>query len=70
MSVMSNILPFTGDASILAHCLRSALKRGLLGADAEESAFRTACCRPMDRNRPEDVAHMEAAWKIVGGKEL
>lgn len=62
---MSEYVSYTGDASILANCLRSQLRQGNKGGYAEENAFRAACCRPIDRSNDEDVRHLADAWKLV-----
>lgn len=60
-----NTHKYTGNAKILAHCIKSQLADGRNDRSAEEAAFRTACCRQIDRNSAEDLAHLADAWQIV-----
>lgn len=57
---------YTGDASILANCLKNALAREPNQRAAEERAFKVATCRYMDRGNASDAQHLADAYKLLG----
>lgn len=59
-------IPYTGDASILANCLKSALASAPNQRDAEYRAFKVATCRRIDRTNPVDLQHLADAYKLLG----
>jgi hypothetical protein len=61
----SDLVPYTGDASLLARCLRMQLERGAPRAVAEWEAFKVACCRPFDPDNETDARHMADAWALI-----
>jgi len=60
----STVHPFTGNASILAHCLRQKLNSGMQHEEAMRAAFKVATCREFGTHE-QDAAHMAAALALV-----
>lgn len=60
------VVPYTGDASILANCLKHALEHTPHDPHmAEERAFKVATCRYIDRTNANDVRHLADAYKLL-----
>lgn len=60
----STVHAFTGDASILANCLRAKLAQGLNLEAAKPAAFKVATCREFG-TQEQDAAHMAAAVALI-----
>lgn len=65
MTTTNDIIPFTGDATILARCVKMYKKEGLSDDVAMHRGFMVACSRPFDATRKEDVDHVNAAWTLI-----
>ena len=61
----SHLIPYTGDASLLAHCLRASIAQGGAPDVIEARAFKAATGRTYERTELEDARHMSDAWTII-----
>jgi len=64
-----DIIPYAGDASVLAHVMKTNLP-GMVDTPAgraqfEEMAFKVATCRWIDRASSDDLAHLADAWALI-----
>lgn len=59
-----SVIPFTGDATLLACCLRAKLAQGMKHEAAMHAAFKVATSREFGSHE-QDARHMAAALAIV-----